>query len=167
MILMIMLRLQLNNRGKIMYEKLTNNQKKILTKKFNSFSKNYSKEDINFVLQKSKNILAKAGKSVLENYKEYIGIFLSMVKDFFKGTYKVIPKGSIAAIVGTLLYIFLPIDVIPDVLPGIGLVDDAFIVSLALNFLKKDIDDYKKFIDDKNKLAIDLGKERNNEPIRQ
>jgi uncharacterized membrane protein YkvA (DUF1232 family) len=41
-----------------------------------------------------------------------------MLRDVFTGIYKKVPVGTIAAIIGTLLYVLSPIDLIPDFLPG-------------------------------------------------
>ena len=37
-----------------------------------------------------------------------------------------------AIVTGTILYVISPIDVIPDFIPFIGLVDDAYLISIAL-----------------------------------
>ena len=58
--------------------------------------------------------------------------------------YKKLPVGTIAAIVGTLLYVLSPVDLIPDFIPGIGYLDDAAVLALCLNFTRFDVEEYKK-----------------------
>lgn len=43
------------------------------------------------------------------------------------------------------LYFFSQIDILPDFLPGLGLIDDVFVVCYVLNSMLNEID--KKFID--------------------
>ncbi len=50
-----------------------------------------------------------------------------------------------ATIAGALAYVVLPSDIIPDFLPGIGFIDDAFVISFVVKQLKKEIEKYKKF----------------------
>lgn len=47
-----------------------------------------------------------------------------MLGDVFTSKYKKVPIGTIAAIVGTLLYVLSPIDFIPDFMPVVGYLDD-------------------------------------------
>ena len=56
------------------------------------------------------------------------------------------PKDK-ALIIGALLYAILPIDIIPDVIPGLGLVDDAFAVVMVYNIVKKSVPLVKKAIE--------------------
>ena len=49
------------------------------------------------------------------------------------------------SLAGTLLYIFLPIDIIPDFIPGIGFIDDAAMIALCIRMAKLDIDKYKSW----------------------
>ncbi len=46
-------------------------------------------------------------------------------------------------IAGTLAYVILPLDVIPDFLPIVGWLDDIFILGLANDSLRDDIEAYK------------------------
>lgn len=55
------------------------------------------------------------------------------------------PKDK-ALIIGALLYAILPIDIIPDVIPGLGLVDDAFAVVMVYNIVKKSVPLVKKAV---------------------
>lgn len=56
------------------------------------------------------------------------------------------PKDK-ALIIGALLYAILPFDIIPDVIPGLGLVDDAFAVVMVYNIVKKSVPLIKKAVD--------------------
>ena len=75
----------------------------------------------------------------------YIPVMISMLRSYYNGTYKEVPYKVIVAIVGVLIYWLAPVDLIPDVIPGIGLVDDAAVVSLALKLVKEDLDAYKRW----------------------
>lgn len=65
------------------------------------------------------------------------------VLDWTTGKYKKIPVGSIIAIVGALIYFLSPIDVIPDFIPGIGYIDDVFVISLVISQINDDLEKYK------------------------
>jgi uncharacterized membrane protein YkvA (DUF1232 family) len=111
---------------------------------FNSFNKNYNQADAEKVMENKEKIEAIMQNDTLKKYLEDIKLYFQMLGDIFTGKYKKVPMGTIAAIVGTLLYVLSPIDLIPDFLPG-GYLDDAGIVALCLNFTKQDIEEYKKF----------------------
>ncbi len=66
-----------------------------------------------------------------------------MVKDYAKGKYKTVPWYIISSIGASLLYILSPMDLIPDFIPFIGYVDDAAILTLCLNLVKKEVETYK------------------------
>lgn len=72
-----------------------------------------------------------------------IPVLIALVKAFIEKRYFDIPIGSIIAIVGALLYFLSPIDLLPDFLPAIGLVDDAAVVALALKLVHDDVKEYK------------------------
>ena len=52
-----------------------------------------------------------------------------------------------ALIIGALLYAILPLDIIPDVIPGIGLIDDAFAVVMVYNIAIKAVPVVKKVVE--------------------
>ena len=53
-------------------------------------------------------------------------------------------------IAGTLAYVVLPIDVIPDFLPVVGWLDDIFVLGLATSSLSDEIEKFKKFKEEKD-----------------
>ena len=82
---------------------------------------------------------------ILKGFIEDVKLFFCMLKDYFTKQYTEVPVGTIMAITGSLLYVLSPIDVIPDFLPVVGMLDDAAVVTLCMNFVKVDLEKYKKF----------------------
>ena len=126
-------------------EDLSKEQEEKINEKFQSFSHKYSENDADKVFENEDKIKSKAKHGALKQFAEDVTLFFAMLKDSFSGKYH-LPFGTITSVIGTLLYIFSPIDIIPDVIPGIGLVDDAAVMTLCLNFIKNDIDGYKAFV---------------------
>jgi uncharacterized membrane protein YkvA (DUF1232 family) len=90
------------------------------------------KADVNDVLDKEYDIERKASQGALAKFVENIKTLFSLLKDYKNGKYTQVPLASIATIAGTLLYIFSPIDLIPDAIPLLGLVDDAAVLGICL-----------------------------------
>jgi len=66
----------------------------------------------------------------------------SLLKSYIQKEYTDIPFGSIIAVISALAYFVSPIDIIPDAIPGIGHIDDAFVVGTCLKLVEDDIRDY-------------------------
>lgn len=111
---------------------------------FSGFTKDYSEDDAEKVMDNQFKIEQIMQNETLKSYLNDVKLYFQMLGDIFTGKYKQVPVGTIAAIVGTLLYVLSPVDLIPDLLPG-GFLDDAGVLALCLSFTKKDLDDYKEF----------------------
>lgn len=132
--------------GKGKAETLSKEEEKKVNEKFESFkNKEYSKDDVHKVLDNEDSILKKMGNKSMMAFLEDVKTFFSMLKDFFTRKYTDVPVGTIMAIAGSLLYVLSPIDLIPDFLPVIGMVDDAAIIALCLKFVQADLEKYKQF----------------------
>lgn len=109
-----------------------------------SKSKKITDEDVQKVLEKEKEIEEKVkGAGPLQEYLDAVKSMFALVKAYWNGEYREIPWFTIAAIVAALLYVFSPIDLIPDVIPVIGLVDDALVVAACLKLVKQDLADFE------------------------
>lgn len=86
---------------------------------------------------------ANANKADLQNVWTQFELLFSLIKDYFNGTYKEVPKKSVIAIVAGLLYFLSPMDMIPDFLLGFGLIDDVFIIGLVIKQVTRDLTKYK------------------------
>lgn len=119
------------------------NQEK-LNNKFNSFKNGFTQEDAEKVMDNMGKIEQLMQNETLRKFVDDVKLYFQMLGDIFTGKYKKVPAGTVAAIVGTLLYVLSPVDLLPDFLPG-GFVDDAGIIGLCLTFTKYDVEQYKKF----------------------
>ncbi len=106
-----------------------------------------------------KDMVGKYGKSTLSaddmnqankkasNLNEQMGNFkaiLSLVGDVLGGKYK-IDSGVLFALIGTIVYVISPVDFIPDIIPGLGWLDDIVAVSIAMNSFGDIIEKYKSW----------------------
>lgn len=68
-----------------------------------------------------------------------LSTFIRMVFAFSKGEYRSAPWRSMALVLGALAYFISPIDAIPDFIPVLGFLDDAFIIALVMRAIRKDV----------------------------
>lgn len=74
-----------------------------------------------------------------------VPIMALLIKSYLKKEYKEVPIGTIIAILSALIYFVSPVDLIPDVIPVVGYVDDTAVIGFALLMVKSDLDDYKEW----------------------
>jgi uncharacterized membrane protein YkvA (DUF1232 family) len=114
-----------------------------IDEKFSTFD-SYTEDDAQKLMDNQEKIEKIASNDTLHKYLNDIKLYFQMLGDVFTGKYKKVPVGTIAAIVGTLLYVLSPIDLIPDFIPVVGYLDDAAMLAVCLNFTRFDVEEYKK-----------------------
>jgi uncharacterized membrane protein YkvA (DUF1232 family) len=72
-------------------------------------------------------------------------LVLDLAEDFRSGSYREISWISIAIASGALVYAVSPGDVVPDVIPAIGSLDDMVVLTVVMRFLEKDLRRYARF----------------------
>lgn len=103
---------------------------------FNSLTKvGVSAQD----LPKAEKLIGNLGERIAD-----FRLLLNIAKDSLSGKYKISAK-SMAIIGGAILYVLLPIDIIPDFLPIIGWTDDIAVIGYAMAQLSEEIEKYKEF----------------------
>lgn len=81
--------------------------------------------------------------AALKKYWQDVCDIYSLLKDRATGRYKETPWTVIAALVGALLYVLSPLDLIPDFIPGAGFLDDAGVFAAVLALAGPDLEKYR------------------------
>lgn len=81
----------------------------------------------------------KRKKHGLKDFIPQLLTFQRMVRAYAKREYPHLPWKSLLAIIGSLLYFLNPLDLIPDFIPGIGLLDDITVLAWAYKSLGGDV----------------------------
>ena len=108
-------------------------------------SQKVNREDIKKIVDKTNEILQKLGGDSFQNLVGDIRLLVSLLQDYRRGSYEEIPWSSIAAVIVSLLYLLNPFDIIPDMIPGIGLLDDAAMMGICLSMINADFQRYKEW----------------------
>ena len=90
-----------------------------------------------------KDSLIKIG--LLNRFIEDMKLLCGLIKDYFKGNYRDVSWWSILVFVSGIVYLFIPMDILPDFIPLIGQIDDALILLICLYFLERDLYKYKEW----------------------
>jgi uncharacterized membrane protein YkvA (DUF1232 family) len=106
-------------------------------------AKRIDQKDLEKVVDKAEDIRKKfVPAGPLQRFAQDVRLLIAMVRAYLTGKYKLTPYWTIAAIGFTLLYVFNPFDLVPDVLPVIGSIDDATVFATCMMLIERDL---KKF----------------------
>ena len=98
------------------------------------------------VLEHEKEIDRKLeSQKALRAFLERAKLLLSLVRDYATGRYREVPYWVIGAAAFALLYVLSPVDLIPDMIPGIGYLDDAAVVALCLKMIEAEFAKYREW----------------------
>jgi uncharacterized membrane protein YkvA (DUF1232 family) len=101
-------------------------------------------QDIDKVVEQSEDIKKKfSARGPLKRFIVDARVLTALIKDWRAGKYRQALYGTIAAVAFALLYVFNPFDIIPDVLPFIGAVDDAAVIGACLMLVERDLSKYR------------------------
>ncbi len=107
-------------------------------------AQNVTQKDIQKVINRSEEIQRKfSARGPLARFIEDGKLLIAIVKDYWAGAYRQVPYGVIASSVFTLIYVLNPFDMVPDVLPLIGQLDDVAVMGACLILIEQDLHKYK------------------------
>src|SRR3954469_21873455 len=72
----------------------------------------------------------------------YLMAMIRLIRDYQRAEYRDISEPNLLTVIAAILYFVSPFDVIPDWVPVLGHIDDAFVVSLALKSVRLDLDTF-------------------------
>ncbi len=85
----------------------------------------------------------------IKNGRKKIGnieLFFDMIKDYRKKSYKLISLSTILTLIGSVLYLLFPYDVMPDSMGIVGFLDDFVIIAFALRTGYEELCAYKLWL---------------------
>lgn len=71
--------------------------------------------------------------------------FFQMLRDWRNGDYPRSQVKTLFLLTAAILYIAMPLDIIPDVILGLGIIDDAAVLGLIWMLIKKEMSQYEKW----------------------
>lgn len=77
--------------------------------------------------------------AVLEDFRALIRLVVA----YARGHYRDIPADALVIVIAGLIYVVSPIDLIPDAIPGVGLLDDAAVVGWVLKTVRGELDSFR------------------------
>ena len=87
----------------------------------------------------------KLASSPREPFKEtwaYLQAMLRLARAYYRAEYRQVPMAALISIIAALAYVTNPFDLIPDVVPFLGFVDDAAVIAFALHKTRRVLDDF-------------------------
>ena len=126
---------------------MTSEEKNKLKEKFEHGSANFTQEDLTKVINDEK-IATEKSKNLGDALKDFV-LLWSLLKDYYNKEYTQVPWKFIATIGFAVAYLILPVDIIPDVIPVLGYVDDATVFGFVVKMFASEIENYKKWKESK------------------
>ena len=70
-------------------------------------------------------------------------LFAGMIRDILSGKYRKKPARTFFAIFAGLAYVIMPADLIPDIIPFLGQIDDIGVLGFCWYLIQKDLAPYR------------------------
>lgn len=93
---------------------------------------------------------AESKESGFSQIKELMQTFMRLVRAYMSGEYRNVATKSLIVGVAVLLYLVTPIDIIPDFIPVIGLLDDLSLIAWFVDAFSTEINKFREWEADRN-----------------
>lgn len=88
---------------------------------------------------------ARREKGLVGEFADELGALLRLLRAWVRGRYKVVPWKTIVYALVAVIYFVNPLDLLPDFLPMVGLVDDATVVAFVIRSIGKDLQKFREW----------------------
>ena len=72
-----------------------------------------------------------------------INLLRALVSDYWEGDYREVPWWAMTAAAFALIYVLNPVDLVPDMAPVLGQLDDAIVVMACFLLIEQELQSYK------------------------
>ncbi len=84
-----------------------------------------------------------AGIPLLKDILDQVELIMDLVRDYWSGRYRELPRWVVGALTFALLYFINPIELIPEFVPVIGYLDDVALLLLVLRLTRAHLEKYR------------------------
>jgi len=84
-----------------------------------------------------------SGKKKIQSIQSDLTVLLVMLKAWVKGDYNEVPCMTLLLSTAALIYFVNPFDAVPDVVPALGLLDDATVIGFVMASIRQDIQNFR------------------------
>jgi len=88
---------------------------------------------------------AKINKKAIQSVWDDLHLLIELVRAWVKGEYKHPSWTFIVSVVAAIIYFLNPFDIIPDVIFGIGYMDDIAVIRFVINAFAKEINKFREW----------------------
>jgi uncharacterized membrane protein YkvA (DUF1232 family) len=99
-----------------------------------------AEELINSALEK-----AEKHQDRIRDFWKELHDLLRLAGAWWQGHYTDIPWQTISAVLGAIIYFINPLDLIPDMIPGVGYVDDAAVVGFVIVSIQQELEIFRNW----------------------
>ncbi|MBI5189412.1 MAG: DUF1232 domain-containing protein [Nitrospirae bacterium] len=106
------------------------------------------KKKISALLDKAHEMLDALKRVASPKYKQALDevqTLMRLIRTWVSGEYTNVPVWTIIMAVAAILYLVNPFDIIPDTIPVVGLLDDAFVIRMVCIAIMADLDAFRKW----------------------
>ncbi|MEJ8801807.1 YkvA family protein [Pontibacter sp. H249] len=98
----------------------------------------------------NKLIDAESKENGFQQVKNALQTFMRLVQAYIRGEYRQVSNKSMLIGVAVLLYLVTPLDIIPDFIPGLGLLDDLSLITWFVDSFQKEINRFREWESDRS-----------------
>lgn len=88
---------------------------------------------------------ARSNRFALKDQFDNFQSLLRMLKKWARKEYTAVPKESIAKAILAMIYFVNPMDLVPDFILGLGLLDDITLIAWVMSSISTDLDQFRKW----------------------
>lgn len=82
-------------------------------------------------------------KGGLKGIREQLGVLYNYISEIIQGKYKDYSGSSLSLALAAIIYVISPLDILPDLIPFTGYIDDIAIVTWAISKMDKELEKFK------------------------
>ena len=102
-------------------------------------------QKLNRLIENARTKGAGVGDGPLQAVWQSVLALLRLLRAYWRGEYRQVPTQSLLLIIAGILYFVSPLDLIPDVIIGLGFVDDVAVLGWILAQVKTVLDDFLRW----------------------